>query len=51
MSRYDKSAEFMAMHRVSWNMLHRMWSMSVGTPGYNKKYWMNLERNLYGDKY
>ncbi len=27
-----------------WALFHRLWSKDVGTPGYNKKDWVELER-------
>jgi hypothetical protein len=30
--------------QVGWVMLHRLWSLCVGEPGYDKKYWIRMER-------
>jgi len=29
------------------NMLHKLWTKAVGTEGYDKKLWMELERLIH----
>ena len=34
----------MPAHSELWHLLHRLWTKAVGTPGYDKREWLQLER-------
>lgn len=33
-------------YRIAHGTLHQLWTACVGTPGYDKKYWMSLDNDI-----
>ena len=43
----DRPTEVEKMVRGLNGLLHRLWTKAVGTPGYSKEEWLELDRNLW----